>query len=295
MLLPSVLPCENSFRISRSRTSSRLQNQSSHRGGLGAGKDIGALVGLGLSFAPSTPTSTSKHPGRIATSCQALHQIISLEKTPKSSTKRPPPIGFPPATPSPSGSSNIPTPKTPSKRQASPCTPWTTPGVTVMPQQATQTQPSGYTCTVVTRNNKRRRNGESVSTLPDPFVTPATTQTPSNPPPAPDLMAAEFDTPMAGSHSNEVEDADDELGEGFMSPKRSRIRGPKSRRISSTPRSLGPWTTDEDKQLVEMVFAKLKLTERDWAECANTLGRLVYNTPSSFPKGGVPWNVLHKT
>lgn len=33
------------------------------------------------------------------------------------------------------------------------------------------------------------------------------------------------------------------------------------------------WTDDDDRQLVEMVLGKLRLTKSDWEECARTLGK----------------------
>ena len=33
------------------------------------------------------------------------------------------------------------------------------------------------------------------------------------------------------------------------------------------------WTADDDRALVGMVLGKLRLSERDWAECARSLGK----------------------
>jgi hypothetical protein len=33
------------------------------------------------------------------------------------------------------------------------------------------------------------------------------------------------------------------------------------------------WTDEDDRQLVEMVLGKLKLSKTDWEECARTLGK----------------------
>jgi len=181
-----------------------------------------------------------------------------------------------PATPSPS---STPTPQTPVQHSIPQTTPWTTPsqsGEETPRASSISSSSNNYTYTIVTRNNKRRRNGDSVvqdlaPATSNRFVTPDLLATPVQPPPllpAPITRAAmEIDT------QHDVEDDDILLDDPFVTPKRSRVRGPTSKRICATRRNLGPWSEEEDKQLVGMVLAKLKLSDRDWAECANTLGR----------------------
>jgi hypothetical protein len=40
---------------------------------------------------------------------------------------------------------------------------------------------------------------------------------------------------------------------------------------ASTPAT--EWTSDDDRRLVELVLEKLKLSKRDWNECARKMGK----------------------
>ncbi|EWC47808.1 hypothetical protein DRE_03008 [Drechslerella stenobrocha 248] len=296
MLLPSVLPCENAFRVSRSRTTTRSQSQRNGATLLPAHAQHNALsmsVGLGLSITNSSCQLTPRSE-RIANSSQALNQILSLDQTPprrsycasalNSSQSRYPHSLL--ATPTPS---RTPSPQTPSKQVTPQHTPWTTPGADDSNSSSggeTEVTPratSGYTYTytIVTRNNKRKRNESAAAALalapdvqsednirdsmPRHMVHPFTTPDPISPvcPPAPRIESLTF----------HPETDDELLDDPFVTPKRTRLRGPASKRLSATRRNLGPWSEEEDKQLVGMVLAKMRLSERDWAECANTLGR----------------------
>ncbi|KAK6542496.1 hypothetical protein TWF694_006448 [Orbilia ellipsospora] len=278
MLLPSVLPCENAFRVSRSRTTTRSQAQRNSATSLvpiNNHPTLTSAVGLGLSLTHASIQLTPRSE-RIANSSQALNHLLSLDQTP------PPPYALSKsryphsllATPTPS---RTPSPKTPSKQLIPQSSSWTTPeessGGEEMEVDTPRASASGntYTYTIVTRNNKRKRNASSPpvdvnNSTPrhlHPFTTPDPLGTPTICPPAPKIESSTF----------HPESDDELLDDPFVTPKRTRMRGPASKRLSSTRRNLGPWTEEEDKQLVGMVLAKMRLSERDWAECANTLGR----------------------
>ncbi|KAK6353543.1 hypothetical protein TWF696_005506 [Orbilia brochopaga] len=305
MLLPSVLPCENAFRVSRSRTTTRSQSQ---RNGASQSSSSSSAVahhpvhpslatgiGLGLSIANNSCQLTPRSE-RIANSSQALNHVLSLTKTPPRSYCAGALGGSQSryshsllATPTPS---RTPSPQTPSKQIIPQHTPWTTPGADDEPVSGGEMEVDTprantgytYTYTIVTRNNKRKRNesaaaaaqasmpdaqstGSSRESTPrqvvDPYTTPDPQTTPTICPGAPKIDSITFHP-----------DSDDELlDDPFVTPKRSRIRGPASKRMSATRRNLGPWSEEEDKQLVGMVLAKMRLSATDWAECANTLGR----------------------
>ncbi|KAK6522280.1 hypothetical protein TWF281_002844 [Arthrobotrys megalospora] len=272
MLLPSVLPCENAFRVSRSRTTTRSQAQRNATSLI----PCHANIGLGLSITNGGAITLTPRSERVANTTAALNHLLSLDQTPPPnyttafSKSRYGNSAL--ATPTPS---RTPSPQTPSKKIIH--TSWTTPGGdSEMEVETPRAATSGntYTYTIVTRNNKRKRNHSSTSTPPTdsecstprqlhPFSTPAQLVTPTICPPAPKIESSLF-------HG----DSDDELlDDPFVTPKRTRLRGPASKRISTTRRNLGPWSEEEDKQLVGMVLAKMRLSERDWAECANTIGR----------------------
>ncbi|KAK6330736.1 hypothetical protein TWF718_002937 [Orbilia javanica] len=265
MLLPSVLPCENTFRVSRSRTAARSQTQR-HATSL---IPCHANIGLGLSMTNGAARPLTPRSERVANTTAALNHLLSLDKTPSTY-----PTGAITksrygrsalATPTPS---RTPSPQTPSKQIIH--TRWTTPAddseVEVSTPRAA-TNGNTYTYTIVTRNNKRKRNSSAVECSTPrqalPFMTPVQLGTPTVCPPAPKIESSLF-------HGDSD---DDMLDDPFVTPKRTRIRGPSSKRISTTRRNLGPWSEEEDKQLVGMVLAKMRLSERDWVECANTIGR----------------------
>ncbi|KAK6342096.1 hypothetical protein TWF730_001575 [Orbilia blumenaviensis] len=271
MLLPSVLPCENTFRVSRSRTATRSQTQR-HATSL---IPCHANIELGLSMTNGSAITLTPRSERVANTTAALNHLLSIDKTPLTNystgvlTKSR--YGTSAlATPTPS---RTPSPQTPSKQILH--TRWTTPGDSEVDAETPRATTSGntYTYTIVTRNNKRKRNSSAAATPPtdtehtprqlQPFMTPIQLGAPKICPPAPKIESSLF-------HG----DSDDEmLDDPFVTPKRTRIRGPASKRISTTRRNLGPWSEEEDKQLVGMVLAKMRLSERDWAECANTIGR----------------------
>ena len=83
----------------------------------------------------------------------------------------------------------------------------------------------------------------------------------------------------------ESENSDQELRDPFSTPKNKRARlttapSPPNRNLRFTDASAGAseeedavWTSEEDRQLVELVLRKLKLSKDDWEECARSLGR----------------------
>ncbi|EPS42656.1 hypothetical protein H072_3454 [Dactylellina haptotyla CBS 200.50] len=278
MLLPSVLPCENAFRVSRSRTTTRSQTQRNGVTSLIPSHPTlsASAIGLGLSISQANVQLTPRSE-RIATSSEALHHLLSLDQTP------PPHFSLSKsryshsllATPTPS---RTPSPQTPSKQLIPHHTPWTTPGDESSGEEMevdtprASTSGNTYTYTIVTRNNKRKRNASAssadapVDLTPrhlHPFTTPDPMGTPTVCPPAPKIESSTF----------HPETDDELLDDPFVTPKRTRLRGPASKRLSTARRNLGPWSEEEDKQLVGMVLAKMRLSERDWAECATTLGR----------------------
>ena len=67
-----------------------------------------------------------------------------------------------------------------------------------------------------------------------------------------------------------------------------------------------PWSTEEDRMLVELVLEKLKLTKSDWQDCARSLGKdrgsvgrrwksLMVNGDVGLKKGGSRRARLHGT
>ncbi|KAJ6264006.1 hypothetical protein Dda_0145 [Drechslerella dactyloides] len=320
MLLPSVLPCENAFRVSRSRTTTRSQSQRNgaslssgahhhshshnhtHTHNHNHNHNHSALscgIGLGLSIA-NNPCQLTPRSERIANSSEALNHVLSLDKTPPRSYYAGALGGNQSrygnsllATPTPS---RTPSPQTPSKQIIPQHTPWTTPGADDEPTSGGEMEVDTprantgytYTYTIVTRNNKRKRNESAAAAaaqaatpdaqstdssrdstprhVADPFTTPDPQTTPTICPPAPRIGIVE-------STTFHPESDDDLLDDPFVTPKRTRLRGPPSKRLSATRRNMGPWSEEEDKQLVGMVLAKMRLSATDWAECANTLGR----------------------
>ncbi|KAF3930093.1 hypothetical protein ABW19_dt0205829 [Dactylella cylindrospora] len=275
MLLPSVLPCENAFRVSRSRTTTRSQSQRNCANSLPSNShhhnnhhNLSTAIGLGLSL--SGACNLTPRGERIANSSEALHQILSLDQTPPPNTYKSRYVNALLATPTPS---RTPSPQTPANKLIPQHTPWTTPRDEPSSSSSSDMEvdtpraTSGYTYTytIVTRNNKRKRTENLESSTPrqlDPFTTPDPISTPTVCPPAPRVESSTFHP-----------ETDDLLDDPFVTPKRTRLRGPPSKRLCATRRNLGPWSEDEDKQLVGMVLAKMRLSASDWAECATTLGR----------------------
>lgn len=127
--------------------------------------------------------------------------------------------------------------------------------------------------------NKRRRDcyendAEGEGILVDEFSTPKRRRR-APPELPPGLAQSDFRSPEGScglqktspstrSHAN----ADCEKGESVLMPTL-----PKSdaKTTSSTPGT--EWTSDDDRRLVELVLEKLKLSKRDWNECARKMGK----------------------
>lgn len=91
-----------------------------------------------------------------------------------------------------------------------------------------------------------------------------------------------FDENACEMEGVESENSDHEFRDPFTTPRNKRVRltappSPPNRNLRA-PREDKEnedleWSLDEDKQLVEMVLGKLKLSKNDWEECAKSFGK----------------------